>query len=818
MSNNTLGVANLATLGYDVNGQVSDVNFQTTTGSALANDHFAYDGDLRPVSALATWQSGSGATGTIFSQGRTYDPVGNVTSVSTTLAAVPGQSGSGGSETQNFCYDEENRLVWAGNSGTQPAAGIGTCGNATLATGLNGAGYSTNYAYTHLGQLWQGPLNGTGTAYQYLYCDSTHPHELTGLYPVGTSCSNLTGAVYTSSYDNWGNVTNRTYNSTNATLSYDILDELVQWNAGATSQEWYAYDSGGNRIIRRSTTGSGTSLTVYAFGLEEHVYSSSGTPQSNIYYYSLGGRIVGELQGSTTQFFLTDPLGSVLTTFNATAGSATVQGNQVYGPYGNSRYSQGAMGTNKGFTGQYADATGLDYYNARYYDPVVGRFLSADTVQGNMQGMDPYDYVGGNPETLNDPTGKMYAPMVITGTNDWRVKQDAPRVAHGVANGHQPPVGGYAQNQSVPKLLYLFLFDNKGFMRFAATGGAAHFEQVMSALRAEAKSYYDELIQDINWNSGNTDLLDLQLTLLHIFIPVGGADPLINPAAFQRDGGAADDVGGSDSATNALEANTEEGLPKDLKEEVDAGCSFTSGTQVATGQGKQAIGTLQVGDKVWAYNPKTGKMELQPILHVWINHDNDLVDLTITTLPHPPAAPASKGKSEVIHTNQKHPFLTIEKGFLPVGQIKVGMHVLQADGNIGLITDWKLVPGVQTMYNLEVAQDHTFAVGDGSWVVHNCGYQGGDTTPGGLAYTQYSAQRANKRGFTSDTIDNIVRNGGKTRKVEWLPDSNDPSILVKRWRYQDSRGNVVITNEYSDTIITVYGYHPNTGEGDYISK
>jgi len=67
--------------------------------------------------------------------------------------------------------------------------------------------------------------------------------------------------------------------------------------------------------------------------------------------------------------------------------------------------------TTKGFTGQYADSvTGLDYYNARYYDPVAGVFLSADTKQGNMQGMNPYGYVGGNPETDTDPTGKYYAP------------------------------------------------------------------------------------------------------------------------------------------------------------------------------------------------------------------------------------------------------------------------------------------------------------------------------------------------------------------------------------------------------------------------
>jgi len=95
-----------------------------------------------------------------------------------------------------------------------------------------------------------------------------------------------------------------------------------------------------------------------------------------------------------------------------------VQGNQVYSPYGSSRYQQGSMDTTKGFTGQYNDAvTGLDYYNARYYDPVVGRFLSADKATGNMQGADPYAYVGGNPETKNDPTGQM--PCAGPGRCGW---------------------------------------------------------------------------------------------------------------------------------------------------------------------------------------------------------------------------------------------------------------------------------------------------------------------------------------------------------------------------------------------------------------
>ena len=151
--------------------------------------------------------------------------------------------------------------------------------------------------------------------------------------------------------------------------------------------------------------------------------------------------------------------------------------------------------------------------------------------------------------------------------------------------------------------------------------------------------------------------------------------------------------------------------------------SFAPATPVATPQGEQAIGTIQVGEKVWAYNSKTHKMELEPVQHVWINHDNDLVDLTLTTTTVAQHGKVVTKTSETLHTNKKHPFLTEEKGFLPVGQITLGMHVLRADGTYGVVTDWKVVPGTEVMYNLEVTQDHTYTVGIDQWVVHNfnCG-------------------------------------------------------------------------------------------------
>ncbi len=776
LSNNTTGVANLATLGYDATGSVSDLNFQTTTGTALANEHFTYDGDLRPATASATWQSGSGSSGTIFSQSRSYDPMGNVASISTTLAAVPGHSSSGGSETQNFCYDEENRLVWAGNSGTQPAPGIGTCGSGTLSSGLSGAGYSSSDAYTHLGQLWQGPLNGTGN-YQYLYCDSTHPHQLTGLYPIGTTCSNLTGAVYTSSYDAWGNVTNRTYNGSTATLSYDTLDQLVQWNAGASSQEWYAYDLGGNRTLRRSTTGSGTSITVSAFGLEEHVYSSSGTPQSSTYYYPLGGRLIGELQGSTTQFFLSDALGSILTTFTATAGSASVQGNQVYGPYGSSRYSQGTMGTSKGFTGQYADATGLDYFNARYYDPVIGRFLSADPVQGNTSGMDPYGYVGGNPETLTDPSGLMYGQVAGGG--------GGPSCDQSCQALKQVPGGG-----SCDVSCQLHACDqNIGCHTKAAGQGPSIDVNVASVQGVDGTSGVAGCIglgvciqlSTLERHYLITNYTSRMDTTFDVDLCISG----MTPHGCDGGGEAAND-GTPEGGKVEGDLPPLAGSMKRVEEACGGGLSFTPTTTVSTEQGPQEIGQLHPGDKVWAYNQQTGKMELEPILHVWINHDNDLVDLTITPSARVPEAPVSKGKgqpSETLHTNKKHPFLTVEQGFLPVGEIKVGMHVQQADGSVGVVTGWKQVPGVQTMDNLEVAQDHTFTVGVGQWIVHNCSEIITHHPDAKSAFDQVTkevgdlsgnGQLTQAKGLGGDSVvsglDNGLRNGRRSWRLDYDPE------------------------------------------------
>jgi RHS repeat-associated protein len=88
--------------------------------------------------------------------------------------------------------------------------------------------------------------------------------------------------------------------------------------------------------------------------------------------------------------------------------SGSVIARQWYYPYGAVRASTGALPTDITFTAQRSDATGLYFYNARYYSGVLGRFISADTIvpePGNPQALNRYAYVFNNPLKYLDPSG-----------------------------------------------------------------------------------------------------------------------------------------------------------------------------------------------------------------------------------------------------------------------------------------------------------------------------------------------------------------------------------------------------------------------------
>jgi RHS repeat-associated protein len=92
-----------------------------------------------------------------------------------------------------------------------------------------------------------------------------------------------------------------------------------------------------------------------------------------------------------------------------------------YKPWGEVRYSWKASASHSlsdyTFTGQYSymddpstsgvtEGFDLMFYNARWYDPGLGRFAQADSiVPAGVQGYDRYAYVNNNPVNLTDPSG-----------------------------------------------------------------------------------------------------------------------------------------------------------------------------------------------------------------------------------------------------------------------------------------------------------------------------------------------------------------------------------------------------------------------------
>lgn len=138
------------------------------------------------------------------------------------------------------------------------------------------------------------------------------------------------------------------------------------------------------------------------------------------HYYA--GAMQVAVRDSTLYFILVDHLGSpVVTTYSGGSRTADLK----YLPYGLDRYEYGTQRTDYRFTSQRVeDSVDLYFYGARWYDPVVGRFLQPDTIipePGNPQALNRYTYVYNNPLGHLDPTGH---DPVVTGNEDTKERPE----------------------------------------------------------------------------------------------------------------------------------------------------------------------------------------------------------------------------------------------------------------------------------------------------------------------------------------------------------------------------------------------------------
>jgi RHS repeat-associated protein len=251
-------------------------------------------------------------------------------------------------------------------------------------------------------------------------------------YEGGASTGNITLSYYDNSdliktrgswqfnYDKNGNMLSRgtdgTWNGSSYDWAadsgelweyeYDLSNRLISVKKSAAGTDGlkaiasYAYDIRGLRV--ESVKDSG--VTYYQYGLKgELLWSDDGSTQEKYVYAN--AKIWAEVRTTggenATYYHHVDHLG---TTETITDAAGTVIWDASYEAYGKLVHENGTVSFKASFTGKQVDAdTGLYYFNARWYDAELGRFVTEDPAR---DGSNWYEYCGNNPLKYTDPDGR----------------------------------------------------------------------------------------------------------------------------------------------------------------------------------------------------------------------------------------------------------------------------------------------------------------------------------------------------------------------------------------------------------------------------
>jgi RHS repeat-associated protein len=211
------------------------------------------------------------------------------------------------------------------------------------------------------------------------------------------------------------------------TFNYDGEDQLRE-AVGPNGREVYYYDHHGQRMLAVNQNGA-----RFTFGASETRFDAAGKQvQRYVHIGDAGGTL------ARVETALKEPRSIELQYSDALQNmivSLDERGRPVatfhYGAFGEVVHATGAANHNRHFNGKEEDAsTGLRYYGARYYDPLILRWVTADplyTFAPDVAGSEParmnlYAFSLNNPVRYFDPDGQDPKPKKDKG------HADAPRL------------------------------------------------------------------------------------------------------------------------------------------------------------------------------------------------------------------------------------------------------------------------------------------------------------------------------------------------------------------------------------------------------
>ncbi|MFF2629433.1 polymorphic toxin-type HINT domain-containing protein [Kitasatospora griseola] len=682
-----------------------------------------------------------------------YDQTGNLTTVSelqSTGASTPV------ADTQCFGYDGLDRLTtaWTDTAGiTTPTTGqLAKCNTASPAPATIGgpAPYWQTWQYNLLGdRTKQVQHDVTGNIAKDITQTSVYPGNGTAKanQPNAVTTVTTTGPTGTTTltphYDAAGNTKDRVTTGTpggTQTFTYDAEGRTKTVNQNTS----YLYDADGSLLIQRNTANA----VLYLFGGAEQLTLDNNTKTVSglRYYRNPDGTTIVRSSNGTVTYQPANHQGTAQLQVDANTLGVT---RRSYDPYGNPRGTQPTnWADNHGYLGKPADpTTGLNLLGARNYDPALGRFLTVDPVleAGDPNQMGGYTYAGDNPSTHSDPSG-----LSILYGNEGQSSVNKP-VCGITVDCSSENEGGY-RDMLAGFVTKIIIFTKPPLAPYSEDD----LDRIWGRAGTNTKSRKYEgggLVADLVTSpiagpEGEVGALAKKFFgrfLTKIKSLVGKSEEAAQSAAKAA---AAKNLAKSQEEKNAVETGAREegtavkpdpaspeapstpkgepaepthasGKPSASTHSTGGGegaCSFSPDTQVLMGNGTtKPIADLTAGDQVEAADPDTGADQgARTVTITWINHDEDLVDVTVQT---------GDGSDETIHTTSKHPFWDATTNtWAPAGKLEPGHDLVTRAGSHLRITAVTITPGAADRYNLTVTELHTYYVLAGTTpvLVHNC--------------------------------------------------------------------------------------------------